>query len=52
MGTQENKATGRRFVEEVVNRGNLAVIDELYGPNYVDQTEGGDGFLRLRTTGA
>ena len=36
MGTQENKASGRRFLDEVINRGNLAVIDELAGPNYVD----------------
>jgi steroid delta-isomerase-like uncharacterized protein len=38
MGTQENKASGRRFVEEVINRGNFAVIDELSGPNFVDHS--------------
>ena len=56
MGTQENKATGRRFVDEVINRGNLAVIDELYGPNYVDHSvppgvpptvEGAKGFWTM-----
>ena len=38
MGTQENKASGRRFLDEVVNRGNLAVIDELTGPSFFDHT--------------
>jgi predicted ester cyclase len=38
MGTQENKANGRRFIDEVVNRGNFAVIDELTGPNFVDHS--------------
>jgi steroid delta-isomerase-like uncharacterized protein len=38
MGTQENKASARRFVDEVVNRGNFAVLDELTGPNFVDHS--------------
>jgi len=38
MGTQENKASGRRFVEEVINRGKFGVIDELTGPNFVDHS--------------
>jgi predicted ester cyclase len=29
MSTQDNKAADRRYVEEVLNRGNLEVIDEL-----------------------
>jgi predicted ester cyclase len=54
MGTEENKANGRRFIEEVVNRGNLAVADELAAPNFVDHSvpagvpptlEGLKGFL-------
>jgi predicted ester cyclase len=54
MGTEEIKATARRFVEEVINRGNLAVIDEQAGPNFVDHSippgvpptiEGLKGFL-------
>ena len=36
MGTQENKASAGRFLEEVINRGNVAVIDELSSPNFVD----------------
>ena len=38
MGTPENKFSARRFLDEVVNRGNLAVIDELAGPNFVDRS--------------
>ena len=38
MGTQENKAIARRFMDDVVNRGNLAVIDELTGPNFVEHS--------------
>ena len=56
MGIQENKASARRFVDEVLNRGNLAVIDELYGPDYVDHSvppgvpptiEGAKGFWTM-----
>jgi steroid delta-isomerase-like uncharacterized protein len=35
MSTEENKATFRRFFEEMWNRGNLAVIDELVSSNHV-----------------
>ncbi len=35
MSTEENKATTRRFFEEVFNRGNLAVVDEVKSSNYV-----------------
>ena len=38
MTTEENKATSRRFLDEVLNRGNLGVIDELTGPNFVDHS--------------
>lgn len=38
MGSEENKASARRFLEEVMNRGNLAVIDELTSPDFVDHT--------------
>jgi steroid delta-isomerase-like uncharacterized protein len=36
MGTQENKASATRFLEEVINRGNVAVIDELSSPNFIE----------------
>jgi steroid delta-isomerase-like uncharacterized protein len=35
MGTEENKALVRRWFEEI-DRGNLAVIDELLAEDYVD----------------
>ena len=38
MSVEENKAIERRFFEEVVNKGNLAVIDELVAANFVDHS--------------
>jgi len=38
MGEEENKATARMFYEEVVNRGNISVIDKVTAENYVDHT--------------
>ena len=35
MSTQENKATVRRFYEEVINQNNLAALDGLLGDHYV-----------------
>jgi predicted ester cyclase len=37
MGTEENKASARRFLEEVVNGGNVALVDELSAPGFVDR---------------
>ena len=37
MSVEENKAVELRFFEEVVNKGNLAVIDELVVANFVDR---------------
>jgi steroid delta-isomerase-like uncharacterized protein len=36
--SEQNKAIVRRFVEEVQNRHNLAAIDELINPNFVDHS--------------
>jgi len=36
MTMEANKANAQRFVDEVVNGGNLAVIDELLAPDFVD----------------
>ena len=36
MSTDENKALFRRLIEEILNKGNLALIDELFSPDYVD----------------
>jgi steroid delta-isomerase-like uncharacterized protein len=35
MSTEENKAIARRWGEEVWGKGNQAVIDELFAPNFV-----------------
>src|SRR5258708_14867442 len=35
MTTEQNKALIRRWVEEGWNKGNLAVVDEIYAPNVV-----------------
>ena len=38
MGVEENKATVQMFYDEVLNRGNLDVIDKMTAENYVDHT--------------
>jgi steroid delta-isomerase-like uncharacterized protein len=38
MGTQENTAVSLRFVDEVINRGHLDVVDELTDPGFVDHS--------------
>ena len=35
MSTEQNKSIVRRWVEEGWNKGNLAVVDQVYAPNYV-----------------
>jgi steroid delta-isomerase-like uncharacterized protein len=37
MSVAQNKAQARRLVEEIFNRGNLAVIDELVSPDFVER---------------
>ena len=36
MSTEENKALARRVLEEMFNKGNLDVADDLLAPDYVD----------------
>ncbi len=36
MSTEENKAPARSVLEEMFNKGNLDVADELLAPDYVD----------------
>jgi predicted ester cyclase len=36
MSAEENKALFRRFYEEVGNRGNLSVADELIAPDFIN----------------
>jgi hypothetical protein len=40
MGTEENKAVVRRFMNEVLRGGNLDVADEVLAPNYVNVAMG------------
>ncbi len=49
MSTEENKAVVRRAIDEVVNKGDLAVVDEILASNYVyhfptHDIEGPEGF--------
>jgi steroid delta-isomerase-like uncharacterized protein len=39
MSTEENKALLRRFYRELVDQGNLAIIDELIAPDMVEHEE-------------
>jgi predicted ester cyclase len=41
MSTEQNKATIRRAYEEVLNKGNVAILNELMAPNYVSHGPGG-----------
>jgi steroid delta-isomerase-like uncharacterized protein len=49
----DNKALVRRSIEEAINKGNLAVIDEMAAPNYVyheptaGEVKGPDGLKKL-----
>jgi steroid delta-isomerase-like uncharacterized protein len=36
MSTEENKALARRFFEDVWNKHNLALVDELFSTDYVE----------------
>ena len=36
--SEQNKALERRLIEEAWNKGNLAIVDELVAPNFVDHT--------------
>ena len=36
--SEENKAIARRFIDEVINKGDLGVIDELVSPSMVDHS--------------
>ena len=54
MTKEENKATSRRFYEELFNRGNLAAAEEivtadfvLHDPNIPEQPRGPDGLKRF-----
>ncbi len=39
MTTQDNISTLRRFIDEMINQGNLAVIDEVLAPDFVEHEQ-------------
>ncbi|MBI1880230.1 MAG: ester cyclase [Chloroflexi bacterium] len=39
MSTEQNKALVRQLVEEVINQGNIRVIDELLIPDFIEHEE-------------
>ena len=52
MSTEDNKALERRVFEEVLNKGNLALVDELFSPDNVVHTStgpvhGSEGFKQF-----
>lgn len=56
MSEEENKAIARRYYAEIMNRGDLAVIDELMAPDFIfsipthpETYHGPDGFKNLVT---
>ncbi len=54
MSVEENKAMVRRVIEEAINKGNLAIIDDIMAPNYVYhfpgmKIEGPEGFKQFAT---
>jgi predicted ester cyclase len=40
MTLESNKAVVRRYIEEVINRGNLALIDTLFAPELAERVKG------------
>ena len=44
MSTEENKALSRRVIEDIINKQNPALADELIDPNFVDHGIAGKGF--------
>lgn len=45
--SQANKAAIRRYIEEVWNKGNLAVADEVFAPTFVDHDPRYPGIVSL-----
>jgi steroid delta-isomerase-like uncharacterized protein len=40
MGTEENKAVVRDYIDELFNKGNFSLIDELLASNYLEHVAG------------
>ena len=39
MSTEQNKALVRRMIEEIFNRGNMSLADEMLAPDFVDREQ-------------
>jgi steroid delta-isomerase-like uncharacterized protein len=39
MSVEQNKEITRRLIEEVFNRGNFAIVNEIVAPNFVEHEE-------------
>ena len=39
--TQDNKAIVRRYLEEIINQGDMSAADEILAPDYVNRSSGG-----------
>ena len=53
MPTEENKVLSRRVIEEIFNKQNLALADELIDANFIDHGmgfKGPEGFKQFVTT--
>ena len=49
MSTEQNKVVVRRFIEEVLNKQNAALVDQLFAPDYVNHMMPGgrEGFKQF-----
>jgi len=39
MSTEQNKALARRLVEELLNRKNMSVVNEIFSPDFVEHEQ-------------
>ena len=52
MSFEQNKAIVRRFLEDIVNRGQFEIAEEIFAVDYINHTAGGgigsgrDGFVK------
>ncbi len=44
MATEQNKASFRRMLEEVFNKGNVSLVDEFLAPDFIEREELPPGF--------
>ena len=40
--TQDNKAVVRRYLDEIINQGDMSAADEILAPDYVNRSSGGE----------